>query len=477
LFALCLIVRWPHLSQSLWYDELTTLGEYVLQPWARILAPAAGEYVPNNHLLHTVLAKLIYGWGTRGLDPLPPRESLLRIPAVIAGSLVPIALAWPLRKREPLIALGIAIVAAFHPWLVVFSVEARGYSLLLLLGVIATHLLPENRRCWPIGYAVVLAMTAYTVPLGILLIPGHAVAMWVCRREAFRSWLIGLTFALVLIAALYLPAVHGLWSYYRHPFAPSMSYREFLDALPRFALAGERLPRRANPYFHLPDSSFDAVYWALPVITIVIGSVFAWSRPATRPLLVTMGTTSLLGILLPTVVSGATEVRFVPWMLPWFCLAFVALLTAANVRVARIAAVFAFVTLVSWQLLTDMKMLPFQPIRGAIAQADQITPANTDIVVLYLGARESAGLYIDQAPQHQLVAAPDTASFLREEDRSRLRTGQLPWVVVIYEKLARDRDRADAETRGLWSELIHRYRPVARLPGQVTPVTIYAPQY
>ena len=152
-FVLALIVRWPHLSQSLWYDEMYTLVEYVQQPWQRVLAGRPGEYVPNNHVLHTVLAKIVYSIGHRP-DDVEPNEALLRVPALIAGCLLPIALAWPMRRVTPWTALLIAVVAAVHPWLVAFSSEARGYSLMLLLAVVATNLQPDGSRRWPIWYAI-----------------------------------------------------------------------------------------------------------------------------------------------------------------------------------------------------------------------------------------------------------------------------------------------------------------------------------
>src|ERR1700722_7084648 len=105
-----LAIRLPHLNQSLWYDEMTTLAQYVLQPWSKILAAKSGEYVPNNHVLHTILAKLVYTLGT-GDDVIPPREALLRLPAFVAGLLVPLVLVWPLRRSEPVLALLVAVVA------------------------------------------------------------------------------------------------------------------------------------------------------------------------------------------------------------------------------------------------------------------------------------------------------------------------------------------------------------------------------
>jgi uncharacterized membrane protein len=475
-FALCLLVRWPHLSDSLWYDEMTTLAMYVLQPWHQVLAAGAGEYVPNNHVLHTVLAKLVYTLGTHGSDPLPPREALLRLPAVIAGSLVPIALAWPLRRREPLLALGIAIVTALNPWLVALSVEARGYTLMLLLGIIATNLLPERHRRWPVGYAIALALAVYTVPLAILLLPAHAAAMWIAQRSAFRSWLAGAGLALVFTTMLYAPMARGLLAYYAHPYQATMTYRQFWDALPRFALAGERLPQRSDPYLNWPDSPTDAVYWALPMLTIVIGSAFAWRRRVLRPMLLTWGTVTVLGVLLPLVAPGATEVRFVSWILLWFCICFVALLTSAETRFARFAAIAAMLTLVTWDVMTDVTLLPAQPIREAIHRADQLTPPGRQIIVLYLGARESIAVYGDQATAHRLIPAPDTASFIQAEKESQVATGHLPWVLIFYERLAYQRDHDAPESRGLWSELIRNYRPLLpRLPGRLAPATIYVP--
>ena len=56
IFILALLLRAPALGQSLWYDEIVTLFNYVLQPWSAIVR---GQYSPNNHILFSLLAKLI----------------------------------------------------------------------------------------------------------------------------------------------------------------------------------------------------------------------------------------------------------------------------------------------------------------------------------------------------------------------------------------------------------------------------------
>src|SRR5882762_5101214 len=128
---LALLVRVGPLGQSLWYDEMHTLGNYIRQPWSAIVK---GHYSPNNHILFNLLAKLC----SSHTDYIPDLTILIRLPSLIAGSLIPIALVWPIRRTCPKLALAVALIAALHPWLVVVSAWARGYALLLLLCILAT---------------------------------------------------------------------------------------------------------------------------------------------------------------------------------------------------------------------------------------------------------------------------------------------------------------------------------------------------
>src|SRR3954470_20277121 len=178
---LALLVRMTPLGQSLWYDEMATLVNSVGQPWSCIVK---GQYTPNNHILFSLLAKLV----TPESGDLADQTILVRLPSLIAGSLVPIALAWPLRRCCPKLALGIAIVGTLHPWLITFSTWARGYALLLLLAILATNFLPTARQWirWP--YVVFATAALYTQPLAILLIAAHGLTMLIIRRELFITW-------------------------------------------------------------------------------------------------------------------------------------------------------------------------------------------------------------------------------------------------------------------------------------------------
>jgi len=167
-------------------------------------------------------------------------------------------------------------------------------------------------------------------------------------------------------------------------------------------------------------------------------------------------------------------VRFVPWIMPWFCLAVASLFTATPARWGKITAAFGFAILIGWQIQQDVTMPPNQPIREGIQLADKIVPPDRDILIVYLGARESMALYGDT--QHQLLPGPDVTWMLDMQRQELRQTGHLPWVIIFYEQLARDRDPQPGDAHGMWRSLMANYHLAhERLPGRLTPVAIYAP--
>ena len=93
-----------------------SLLRYVSAPWSTVLAAGPGRYVPNDHVGYTALAKgcLLIGNGGR-LDPVGRAAVLTRLPSLLAGVLLPLAVAWPPRRTAPLLALTLAMVTAVHP--------------------------------------------------------------------------------------------------------------------------------------------------------------------------------------------------------------------------------------------------------------------------------------------------------------------------------------------------------------------------
>jgi len=100
--------------------------------------------MPNNHILHSLLAQgSVRVWRVfRDRDGLPYSEAAMRVPAYLFGILSVAALAW-LLKELGLARAGVlaAFLLAVHPWHMRYASEARGYSLVLFL-------LPLLLACW-----------------------------------------------------------------------------------------------------------------------------------------------------------------------------------------------------------------------------------------------------------------------------------------------------------------------------------------
>ena len=82
--------------------------------------------VPNNHVFHTLLAKIAVLIG--GMEPL-----VIRFPAFVAGVLcIPVIyfVAKSFNKKTGLLA---ALGMAVFPYMILYSTMARGYSLIVLL--------------------------------------------------------------------------------------------------------------------------------------------------------------------------------------------------------------------------------------------------------------------------------------------------------------------------------------------------------
>ena len=204
-------LRLHHLGTGLWFDEIETLVEYVRSPLARIISD---YHSTNQHPLYSVLAHLSVG-------ALGESGAALRLPAALLGT----ASLWAYYRlaarvsgpREALLGAGLLTVSYHHLW---FSQNARGYSGLLLLTLLATlafyRLLRDAAAGWGTvaGYAVSSALAVYIHPTAVLLSISHALILaWVCwaaRRTAPRLGVrpaAGILLAAGLTLVLYAPAL------------------------------------------------------------------------------------------------------------------------------------------------------------------------------------------------------------------------------------------------------------------------------
>lgn len=185
---------------SMTHDEALTFLIHVPGSWSEVLAHS--RYIgSNNHLLNTLLIKLLLGI-------LPPAEVVLRLPALLGLGLYATACLSLLRAwaTGPRVVLGLIVLTA-NPFLIDMFTVARGYGLGLGLvaaaaavAVRAARLRPSWRRAGldatvPLLCAMsVLANLSFVFGMAALgaLVMAAAARSVLSEREARRwVWLAG----------------------------------------------------------------------------------------------------------------------------------------------------------------------------------------------------------------------------------------------------------------------------------------------
>ncbi|HCK76797.1 MAG TPA: hypothetical protein DHW07_06600, partial [Gammaproteobacteria bacterium] len=162
------VLRVPGMGDALNHDEVYTWEAFASQSFATI---ATHYPVPNNHVFHSMLvrlASLAFGQS----------EAALRSPAFISG-LLAIPAVWVMVRVVLQSATGAAVAAwimALAPVHIRYSASARGYSMMILLSVLALLCLwqamggharswiASPSRLWWGGWAGCAFLAAYTVP-------------------------------------------------------------------------------------------------------------------------------------------------------------------------------------------------------------------------------------------------------------------------------------------------------------------------
>ena len=474
ILVLALTVRLPPMFHSLWYDEMYTLIHYVGGAWSNVVA---GSYSPNNHVLFTILAKLVTPFELVDVDG---ATFLVRLPSLIGGTLLPVVLAWPLRREKPVAALLIALIEALHPWLISSSAFARGYALLLLLAVLATNSLPLRPAKIDWRYMLLLIAVVYTQPLGIGIAIGHGVSMLLLRRPVFWTWFRSAALAGLVTILLYLPMFGGAKSYWTAPEKPSIRYVQFLDQTFRHAQAGYD----ARGFIHI----------ATPLLILIVGSVLAWRNGLLRPALLSFGVASVFGLMVPLVIPLAGEVRALHWLIPLYCIAAAGIIAPPAVLQGSVSAdapqrpasaktdpavVRARETsLMRWTRLAALGVLlltlcthiyavstiPAMPIRDALVRARQVSAGGAPVIGLYMAAMEARALYDARTAVAYALDDEPSSPGLTPLERSAPGT---PTLVVFYEAFI-ERDKPE-----LWRYVQLNYQLVERLPGRISPAAIY----
>ena len=229
-------IRVAYLDVPLRYDEATTYNNFISKPLHVALANYA---TPNNHLLHTFLAKVSVGvFGSA--------EWAIRLPALLAGSaLVPATFALARAYYGRAAALLAAALVAASSTLVEYSTNARGYTLVALATVLvflaaARALETDSIGAWA-AIAVGGALGLYAVP--IMVYPLGGALLWLLVAGAVeqrRLWPLLLRLggtalaAAILALLLYAPvyAASGVRSVTANEFVEPRTWSTLLDLVP-----------------------------------------------------------------------------------------------------------------------------------------------------------------------------------------------------------------------------------------------------
>ncbi|MDX1946082.1 MAG: glycosyltransferase family 39 protein [Pirellulaceae bacterium] len=218
LAAICLVgagLRLWQAGESLWIDELHTawcaLGEL------REVAPRAalGNQSPLFFWLEWLLVRL-----------LGPSEFTVRLPSLVAGSLLPLALFGLVVRwtKSPWLGVLSAALCAIDRFQIFYATEARPYTLIELLAVVHIGIVAElatspASRKLRIAFILGAALLFYLHYTAALLVVAEVVYL-VCTAiaapgERSPRWRIGmLALDLALVGLLILPAASNLLAIY-----------------------------------------------------------------------------------------------------------------------------------------------------------------------------------------------------------------------------------------------------------------------
>ena len=168
--AIGLILRGIRLQESLWYDEIAAMiSSSLFGP-----GPALGNYhALANHAFHSALAAI--SLQTLGATD---AELALRLPAFLAGiACIPAMFALGRSIDGDRLGLLAATVMAVMPVAILESVEARGYSLMMLCAILATLQwlrIADGRPFAIMAYALFVALGCWSHLVFACIPLGHA---------------------------------------------------------------------------------------------------------------------------------------------------------------------------------------------------------------------------------------------------------------------------------------------------------------
>jgi len=227
-------IRSYYLSQPMRYDESVTFLEFVN---GNLQSLFYYPY-PNNHVLHTLFVKFVTL--VLGANPIS-----IRLTAFLAG-IGCIPLIFSLCRQQKQSGIFAALAISVFPYLVFYSTNARGYTLLVLLTLLLTSVGPQAVKTPSNAGAILISLIA---SLGILTMPSMlypiaglyfwlVISLLIHKRDfkiIFYKFIIpcGL-FTGIFSLILYTPvmiASHGIETIINNSYLKPQEWSEFLRQL------------------------------------------------------------------------------------------------------------------------------------------------------------------------------------------------------------------------------------------------------
>lgn len=245
LIGLALMTRLPYFFLPVQGDEAAMYTWYCAQADHPVLNVVQHYHGPHNHVLHSVLFAGLYATVGCGFP-------WLRLPALLA-SIACVPLSYTVLRR--MIGRGEAIIAtalvAFSGWAIHYGADARGYSLAMMLGLIAVGLAWQGRRRRSPAYiaAAGIASGAAVGTVPTLIHLAAAIGIWLVissvrsgmRRRASTVWYAALFGGSAVLTAgvLYAPILSFMgWDVlWRYPDLHAQPYGQLLSRLPQSLIA------------------------------------------------------------------------------------------------------------------------------------------------------------------------------------------------------------------------------------------------
>jgi hypothetical protein len=235
------LLRLPHLGRaSLWFDETYSVGVIRAgspgELWERI---GATESTPPLFYALTWLWAQLAGDG----------EAAVRtVSAAASIAAVPVGYAALRRLVGPRAALGAAALLAVAPVLVEYALDARSYSLLVLVGLLSTWafaaLLERDTVAGRARWAVAAAAVIWTHWFGGFLVLAEVVVLLWLRPAAWRRTVAAAAGVLAALAPL-APLLARQAGDERAGFIGAYGLLERLEQLVRHFAMGARVPATA----------------------------------------------------------------------------------------------------------------------------------------------------------------------------------------------------------------------------------------